>query len=272
MNRYILPIISAAALFAFDASADWISVTGEYGFGPDKSQSEACEEAERRAKEKALESVTGERISSEDNLVCSEMKDDAECSLNRFTWSTIDGLIKEVRIKKTETVAWLGDFRKCQVSMDVDVGVGTGKPDPNFDIQVRLNHKSFRHGESLRISLSPSQPMYVSVFQYLPYMKSEKQVTRIFPNTFDKQHFFKKKGDIPTKKGSQQYDMTVGFPEEQNIANDQIDEYLMVIGTRKPISFLDTYSRYEFQSRLLEIPRQNRRTVKKAYNVLRPEQ
>ncbi len=271
MNRYIIPILTALVLFAIEANAEWVSAEDTYNFGPEMSEREACQKAKRRAKEKALKSITGEKISSEDNMVCSEMKDTADCSLNRFTWSTIDGLIKGTRDEREETGPGIGEYRKCTVTLDVNVGVAEGSPDPSFDLQVKLNRPTFRDGEPLKISLSPSQPMHISVFQYLPYMKSEKQVTRIFPNPYDRKQFFQKKGTVPTHEGSQQYDMTVGFPEGLKSRKDLIDEYLMVLGTRKPINFRGEYSLEEFNARLLEIPRQNRRIVRKAYNVVRPK-
>ncbi|MBL4747754.1 MAG: DUF4384 domain-containing protein [Magnetovibrio sp.] len=191
--------------------------------------------------------------------------------MNRFTWSTIDGLIKGVRNKKTTIVEGISGYRKCQVSMDVDVGVGTGTPDPGFDIQVNLNRPTFRDGEILEVSLSPSQPMYINVFQFLPYMLGDKQVVRIFPNQFDKDQFFKKKGTIPTQKGRKLYDMAVAFPKEVKKTTTLVDEYLMVLGTRKPISFRDAYSREDFNARILEISRQDRRIIRRAYNVVRPK-
>lgn len=272
MRNYLPLIVLAVVAFVPNAKADWISVTNEYNFGPEMSASEACQKAERRAQEKALKSVTGEKISSDDNLVCSEVKDSAECSLNRFTWSTIDGLIKGIRNKKSNVVEGISGYRKCQVSMDVNVGVGTGTSDPGFDIQVNLNRPTFRDGEIIKVSLSPSQPMYINVFQFLPYMKNDKQVVRIFPNPFDKEQFFKKKGTVPTQKGSELYDMAVEFPKGMKKSKALVDEYLMVLGTRKPISFRDAYSREEFNARILEIPRQDRRIIRRAYNVVRPEQ
>ncbi len=269
--RYLLPLILAVMLFPLQARSEWISSQGTYLFGPEMSENDACQKAERRAKEKALKEVTGEKISSEDNMVCSEMKDNAECSLNRFTWSTIDGLIRKTRNKEVNIVSSVGGYKECRVSMDVDVGVGTGAPDPGFDISVRLNRSTFRDGESLRISLSPTQPMYVSIFQYLPYDKAERQVTRIFPNIFDEASLFDKPGTVPTPEGSRKYDMRIGFPKGLNQARDLVDEYLMVVGTRNSITFRDTYSLEEFNSILLEIPLRDRRIERKAYNVVRPK-
>lgn len=271
MKRYVPPFVIAVMLFSADANAEWIASEGEYNFGPEMAQSEACQMAERRAKEKALKSVTGEKISSEDNMVCSEMKDNAECSLNRFTWSTIDGLIKGTRNKKVRTLPGISEYRKCHVALEVDVGVGSGKPDPSFDMTVRLNQRTFRDGEPLEIIIAPTQPMHVNVFQWLPYMKADRQVTRIFPNQFDEKNRFQEQGTVPTKDGRQRYDMQVLFPDNLKRKKDLIDEYLMVVGTRKPVTFRDTYTLEEYNARLLEIPRQDRRAIRKAYNVVRPE-
>ena len=271
MNGYVLSFVLALTLIPAAANAGWIGGEGEYNFGPEMAQSEACLKAERRAKEKALRRETGEKISSEDLMVCSETKDDADCSLNRFTWSTIDGLIKGVRNEKTETVPGTSGYRKCRVTLEVDAGVGIGKPDPGFDMTVRLNSRTFRDQEPLKIRLAPTQPMYVTVFQWLPYMKADRQVTRIFPNLFDNKNLFKKPGTVPTVKGARRYDMLVGFPDYLKQKKDLVDEYLMVVGTRKPVKFRKSYSLEEFNARLLEIPRRDRRAIRRAYNIVRPK-
>ncbi len=270
MNRYAFISLCAFTMFALDAKAEWVSAEDTYNFGPEISQTEACKKAERRAKEKALKSIAGEKISSEDNMVCSEMKDAADCSLNRFTWSTIDGLIKGTRNRLETSGDGIGEYKQCTVTLEVDIGVAEGDPDPSFDLQVELNQRTFRNGEPLKINLSPIQPMYINIFQYLPYLDTKKQVARIFPNPYDKKQLFQTKGTVPTHEGSQQYDMTVGFPKGLGSGKDLVDEYLMVLGTRKPVNFRGEYSLEEFNARLLEIPRQNRRIVRRAYNVVRP--
>lgn len=269
MNRYFIPLCFSFLMFSMDAKAEWVSVEADYIFGPEKSEAEACKEAERRAKEKALKSLSGENISSEDYMVCSEMRDDTQCKLNRSTWSIIDGLIKGTRNKKTETVRDISGFNKCCVSLDVNVGVAEGSPDPSFDIQVKLNRSTFRHGELLKINLAPTQPMHINIFQYQPYEDNNKQVTRIFPNAFDKIQLFQKSGSIPTLRGSEKYKLVVGFPEGVKKRKDLVDEYLMVLGTSKALNFSSEYSLEEFNARLLEIPRNNRRVVRRSYNVVR---
>ena len=119
---------------------------------------------------------------------------------------------------------------------------------------VRLNRKTFRHGESLEVSIAPTQPMYVSVFQWLPYEKSPKQVSRIFPNPFDRENLFQTAGTVPTEKGRRAYEMAIGFPEALMAKKNLVDEYLMIVATRTPIKFRKIYALDEFKTRLLENP------------------
>ncbi|MBL6935538.1 MAG: DUF4384 domain-containing protein [Alphaproteobacteria bacterium] len=258
-------------LFPMEARGEWMQGEGEYNFSPALSENEACKRADRRAKEAAMRVVSGERLSSEDLQVCTEMQDTAECSLNRFTWSTINGVIKGIRNKKAETIPGISGYRKCRVSLEVDVRVGSGQPDPGFDMTVRLNHGIYRNGESLKIDIDPTQPMYINVFQWLPYKKTDLQVQHIFPNEFDEQGHFQEPNSIPTREGGSRYDLKVSFPDDLKGEKELVDEYLMVIGTREPVTFRKTYSLEEFNSRLLEISRRDRRTIRKAYNVVRPE-
>ena len=269
MNRYAATILCTLFLFSFDAKSEWVLAEYTFNFGPDMSQTEACSKAERRAKIRALKSVSGENISSEDNMVCSEIKDEAECSMNRYTWSGIDGLITGIRNRTENVGPGIEGYKQCRVTIEVNVGVPEGNPDPSFDLAVKINHFTFRQGESLKVNISPTQPMYINVFQYLPYMDMDKQVTRIFPNLYDKGQLFQKAGSVPTLEGEKRYVLSVDFPKDLNNPKDLVDEYLMVLGTKKVISFRDEYSLEEFNARLSEIPRRDRRVVKKAYNVVR---
>lgn len=254
---------------AAPAAADWVATAGERLFGPELSEKEACRIAERKAKDQALKTVTGERLSSEDLMVCKEKDGSASCDLNQFTWSVIDGEIKGVRNRKIRTEVGVGGYRKCIVEMEVDVGTPKGNPDPGFDMGVALNATVFRDGDVLRVSVEPNAPMYVHVFQWLPYDESARQVSRIFPNALDTDNLFKQASSVPTPKGGALYDLEVRFPDGVPDDRRLVDEYLMVVGTRDPVSFRDTYTLEEFNARLLEIPRPDSRRVKRAYAVVR---
>lgn len=271
MSRGAWAVVSVLLLATGAARAEWVRGEGKWLFGPDLSERYACEMADRKAREAAIREVTGEKLTSEDLLVCKEQKNEAECNLNRYTWSTIDGEIRGIRDRREEATGKPGGLRQCTVTLEADVAMASGQPDPNFDMTVRLNRKTFRHGESLEISIVPTQPMYVSVFQWLPYEKTDRQILRIFPNSYDQQNHFTVAATVPTKEGDSVYEMGVAFPEGLQKKTDLVDEYLMVIGTRSSVSFRESYALDEFKARLLEIPRRDWRQVKKAYNVVKPE-
>lgn len=256
-------------MFVETAQASWVSTQGERLFGPELSETEACRIAERKAKDQGLKQVTGERLSSEDLMVCQETNGDASCDLNQFTWSLIDGEIKGIRAKKVRTEAAVSGYRKCVVTMDVDVGTPKGQADPGFDMGITLNASVYRDGDLLKVSIEPTLPMYVSVFQWLPYDDGPHQIGKIFPNPFDVDHKFIGPGSVPTKEGGALYDLEVRFPKNVPVDKRMVDEYLMVVGTRTPVAFRDAYSLEEFNARLLEIPRADSRRIKRAYAVVR---
>ena len=255
-------------LLPFDVSADWILGKYNYRYGPDVSQTEACKEAERRAKVEALKSAKGEMIFSQDNMICTEFKDQAKCLLNKHTWSAIDGLIIGTRNKRENVSPSIEGYSQCEVTIEVNIDISDGRPDPSFDLGIKLNNVNFREGESLKIFLSPTQPMYINAFQFLPYISPEEQVTRIFPNSYDKNSFFDKSSSIPTSQGAAQYYILVEFPSDLKNEKEIIDEYLMVLATKSYVKFRETYSLEEFNKRLSEIPRQDRRIIKKSYLVV----
>lgn len=253
------------------ARAEWTRGHGERLFGPEMSEEEACSMAEKKAREDALKKVTGEKLSSEDLMVCSEQSKEASCDLNSITWSTIEGDIKGVRNKTVTTQDGVSGYRVCTVELEADVGIARGKPDPGFDMTVRLNERTFRSGDKLIVSISPSQPMYISVFQWLPYEKGDDQVLRIFPNALDPKNHFESNGTVPTKEGQAAYDMVLEFPKGHPPKRRLVDEYLMIVGTKDKIPFRDSYRLDEFKGRLIEIPRPVSRLVRRGYAVVKPQ-
>lgn len=253
------------------AFAEWVDGRGERIFGPDISENEACDYANQRAQKDAIRKVTGEKLTGEDLMVCQEQKDDASCTLNRLTWSTTDGVIGGIRNKHRQIAKTSTGHQTCVVTLEANVGVAEGKPDPGFNMTVKLNQRTFLNNQTLKISVTPTQPMYLTVFQWLPYEKAERQVTRIFPNEFDPGTLFKGKGTIPTKANQSKYDLLVGFPNGLKKQKKLVDEYLMLVGTRKPVTFRKSFSYEEFNKTLLEIPLSERRNISKAYNIVRPE-
>ncbi|TAN56284.1 MAG: DUF4384 domain-containing protein [Magnetospirillum sp.] len=262
-------ILVAVMMLAVPARGEWVSATAERIFSAEQSEAEACRTAEDKAREDAVRQVTGERLSSEELMRCSEQGEQVDCAHNSAIWSTVDGEIRGVRNRRSETVAVLEGFHKCVVALEADVVVPPGRPDPSFDIGIRLNASVFRDGEALEITLSPSRPMGVAVFQWLPYEQGDAQVSRVLPNPFDPVDRIERATTIPTETGRKRYTMRVGFPTALPSPRRMVDEYLMVVATRRPVQFREAYSLDDFRARLLELPRGDSRIVRKAYSVIR---
>ena len=150
----------------------------------------------------------------------------------------------------------------CTVSLQAFVDAGFGKPDPNFDLTVRLPRKVFEDRDRMTIMLNTSNKMYVTIFNWNPYEKSDAQVRRVFPNRLDTNNLIRASATIPT---NQTYSIQVQHPETKGDAF----EYLHVVATRRPVNFLDSYSLHEFRKKVLEIPRRDRRHVRKPYRIVR---
>lgn len=261
------------------AKADWVRATGSYMFAPTMPEAEACQQAESRARADAIRRMTGETLSSDEAMRCTDRGDEAECVRNATVWTMLGGEIRAIRNKQSHTVAVAEaeNVRKCVVSFDADVRVADGKPDPNFDIGVVLNNAVLRDGETLVITLKPSQSMAVQIFQWLPYEKGDAQIARIFPNAYDRMAVIAPRTDnqnitIPSAEGAQHYDLTVSFPTLLPASAKMADEYLMVVATRKPVALRDRYSFDDFNHIISEIPQGDRRIVRRAYNIVRGQE
>ena len=261
--------LGAILVFPASASAEWVRATGSYIFPPVMAETEACQQAESRARAEAVRQVTGETLSAEEAMRCTEHGDEVECARNATVWTMVGGEIRSTRDRKVETTVEVETIRKCTVSFEADVHVAEGKPDPNFDIGVILNNTVYRDGETLSLSLKPSQAMSVQIFQWLPYEKGDTQVGRIFPNPFDAAERIAKPITIPTETGGKRYDLKVSFPAGQPAGRKMVDEYLMVVATRKPVAFRDSYSLDDFNRVIAEIPLGDRRIQKRLYNIVR---
>ncbi|HLN25433.1 MAG TPA: DUF4384 domain-containing protein [Patescibacteria group bacterium] len=262
-------ILAASCIAAFPARAEWVQASGSYMFPPVMTEAEACQQAEERARADAVRQVTGETLSSEETFRCTDQGNEADCARNATVWTMVGGEIRSIRDRKAETTVEMEAYRKCTVSFSADVYVAEGKPDPGFDVGVTLNNTVYRNNEALTVTLKPSQPMTVQVFQWLPYEKGDAQVSRIFPNVFDTLARIDKPVTIPSDAGAKRYDLKLSFPAGQPGGRKMVDEYLMVVATRKPVAFRDSYTLDDFNRMVAEIPLGDRRIVRKGYNIVR---
>ena len=224
-------------LFFFSfAKADKVEVEGVYRNAGDISPNETCRLAKERAKLKALESVTGQVISSEELEKCSEVDGKSSCERNQFFLSSFNGEISEKL--NTETLSSGEIIFVCKIKIKAKVAALEQEKDPNFDFDVKLNNYNFRDGDNLEINIDLNQEMYLTVFQILPYEEKNYQVYKLFPLNEEANFIQSESFKLPKSNKYEIY-----FPE--NVRKKSIDEYLFFIGSKKKINWLNKYSKFE---------------------------
>jgi hypothetical protein len=252
-----------------EVRAKVVPASGEYLFGPETSENEACELARNKAKSSALAQVVNEKMSREEQLICNQTTGksaDYGCEFNRITWSMIDGDIREVKNEVKKIEAREGS-KACIVSLEVDVVEPTKKPDPNFDINVKLNKSVFTVGEDMMVELEGSEPAHLVIFNWLPNQKNE--VIRIIPYTNDPNinSLHLTRGDA--NKISRKFSLEAQWSDAYSKNKKFIDEWLIIIATKKPYKWLSSYDIDQFRERLRDIPIDERRIVRKGYQLTR---
>lgn len=246
-----------------------VPASGEYLFGPETSENDACELARNKAKSLALSQVVGEKVSSEEQLICNQTtgkSSDYGCEFNRISWSMIDGDIRAVRneVRKIETRE---GARACVVSLEADIVEPAKKPDPDFDIRVSLNKTVFTVGDDMLVELEGTQPAHLVIFNWLPNQNNE--VLRIIPYPTDPniQSLHLTRGD--SNKISRKFQMETHWSDAYSKNKKFIDEWLIIIATKKPYKWLSAYDLDKFREKLREIPNDERRIVRKGYQLTR---
>ena len=227
----------------FSAQAEVITSEGSYTYTDEISKKEACSLAKEKAKLKALELVLGQTISSDEMENCSEVDGKTTCERNQFFLSSFNGditglkqLNKEVTSEKISSGE---EISICKIKIQANVKKTTNTLDTSFDFNVKLNEKNFRDGEELKINIELNKPIYLTIFQILPYEKKDYQVYKLFPNELEQDNYLKNNSfSIPQNAKYQIY-----FP---NISDkNSVDEYLVFIASKKDIKWLDKYAKKE---------------------------
>ena len=237
-NVIILSFLTFAAL------AEEVITEGSYIYTGNISENEACSLAKEKAKLKALEKVSGQRISTEEIEMCSEVDGKTSCERNQFFLSSFDSEItklkelkKDILIQKIEN----SDDQSyiCKIKIQTEVIKKSQTLDNSFDFNVKLNEKNFKEGDEFKIDLILKKPIYLNIFQILPYEKNDYQVYKIFPNAIDNKNYLTEKSVSLPKKAKYQ----IFFPSKLN--KRSVDEYLLLIGSEKNINWLEKYAKIE---------------------------
>lgn len=265
-----LALLALALMVPGPSWAEWVRVEGAYAFGPEISQDQACRMAEDRALARAVADAQGEAFGADDLVACTEMGADLRCDRHSAVWTSLGGRVRGVRGRVVRVAPYVENARNCTVSLEADIEPPDSASDPGFTIGVELNAASFRDGDDMVLTLSPSQPMAVQVFQWLPYRRDGFQVVRLFPNAYDRSAAIDGPATIPNRSGP--YSLTARFPADQDKSVRLADEFLMVVATRRPVALAEGYGIDEFNQAISELPAHDRRIVRRTYTIVRSPQ
>ncbi len=247
-----------------------VDVKADFLFGPDLSRNQACENAREAAKAKAIALVTGEKVSIDQHMYCSQNSknsDDKRCELKRQTWNLVEGRISKSEVI-SEVVKSVQGAQVCTVSMVIDVDPPALTADPNFDLKLELNHMSYRPGDALSISIQPTAPMYISIFNWRTAFLNN-NVIRLYPNEIDKNNYLTQPLTVPPLTPSPGYKLELEWIAPAEFDKDSMVEWIIVVATQKPITWLPAYDMTRFKEKLLEIPADQRRVVQRSYVLMR---
>ena len=241
-------------------------------FGMETSGTEACILAEIKLMEKARREVEGESITSESLKLCKSSENEVQCQYFTNTFSSI----ASIQIVKYEPLKF-PNGKECEYSTLEDDNLQvtrkgnfelkkTPKQNDNFDFRVTINKDQFfshplnsskkllKMNDSIKMNIETMEDMYISVFQWLPF-ENINSINKIFPNNFDQDNYFQSQitHTIPTNKAFEKYDLRIHFPDEEKIFENDIQEFLMFIGTKEDINFFDNYNYADFGEKLASI-------------------
>ena len=80
-NPKVKDVLKCVVSIEARVKGKWYSSNGEYMFGPDMSQKDACDLAENRAKVKVMREIIPETLKSEKNLKCNLTKVKNSCRI-----------------------------------------------------------------------------------------------------------------------------------------------------------------------------------------------
>jgi Domain of unknown function (DUF4384) len=276
MNMHaIRDLLLTVVLLWLSAGVSWsaapLEVTGEYKYGPEISDAQACRLAVLVAKNNALQQAVGEDLSIDQSYACVEKSHDAGalvqqeiCALNKYLWSQIRGEIQSMKVLNTRITTNDGS-KSCHA--DISVRVVQHPPvDSAFDFAVGINGKTFRLGETLKITVTSDQVGHLSVFSWTPEVGSDGEVLKIFPNLYQSSGALNTRLTIP----NQDYDIAVAGPPS-NAKTGQVLvslEHLIFVMSRSELRWPEQMSYDEFSKRIFQIDPKEVRIRKKTLSVV----
>jgi hypothetical protein len=236
----------------------WLWGMGKHYIHQDISEAEACLKAEDKAKRNVLRKYAGEYISSQSFMSCTEKGDEAQCPATVTTWSQTAGVIAGIKNKTIKASTDPDDRRLCRVTLEG--AVVKREYDPNFDLDISLSKDILRSGEEIKINITPTESMYVNIFDLHP----DGNAHLIYPNVYEQTNHVAARTTIPS---TDKYSFVAEYPPEMK--SPTVHKTLQIVATRKSLVFLPVYKGYELQKKLLEIAAKDVRYMQRSYKVIK---
>jgi len=224
-------------------------------FGPEVSERAACMAAENKAIFSVVRQVAGESVSTSQYQLCNETSDEV-CQMLMSSTSYTEGMV--TGLKKLSTEVSGSGIRSCKVAVEVAITKDSGKHDISFDPEIRVSKTQLREGELFKVIVNPTQPMFINLFYFSPYLEKHEQVQFLYQT----EEIITSKVELPESP----LVLWANFPKA-TVNGGIAGEVMIAVATKRPISFRKTFSLAEFNQRIQEIPKSERRVVRMPYLV-----
>ena len=267
MNYAFKIAFTLIVFITFIANAqEFVSVEGQYSYGPSISQNEACERATMNGKNEAIRRVSGESISNDTVESCVQ----EDCKLYEKTWSSLGNntVIKSTSNFKRIIVEELGE-KVCKVTFDAEVIVIRENANKDFYITTDFgskkkvfkasSSKSVKDGDTIKIKINLSEPAYLYVFGWYPEENTNKLVNVI---SYPQSGKVKKSYNFPP-------DGEAFFLISETNKKNSASEYLLLIASKQKVDLGKDIDFDNMKKLLYDIPIVNWAKKRISYTVIR---
>jgi hypothetical protein len=255
MEKTILSLLFSLITSSAPQKQEWHRGEAIEQFGPEVSERSACMVAENKAIFSVVRQVAGEAVSTSQYQLCNESNEEV-CQMLISSTSYTDGMVTGLRKLSTEVSG--SGIRSCKVAVEVGVTKDSGKSDVSFDPEIRVSKTQLREGEFFKVIVNPNQPVFLNLFYFSPYLERHEQVQFLYQS----ERIITSKIELPENP----LIFLATFPKAK-VDGGIAGEVMIAVATKRPISFRKTFSLSEFNQRIQEIPKSERRIVRMPYLV-----
>ncbi len=215
---------------------------GEYHFGPETSENEACMRAEQRAKLEAVRNVIGETLFAEEFSRCSDSKGQITCAYDQSVYSTTDAFIRSTKRVKRYVDQHSGS-KTC--SIEITAKVSTDRPKYDAYVEGKFLYK---HGENMVYRVKTNEPVKVFVFH-----TEGNKATMMWPAFYGTNNKVANELVFPTQ----------GYKITALASKAKLPEGLIFVFTNEEVNFMRDYDVDDLNNKLLSMKITERRIIRR---------